>query len=130
MNAYQFFLKHAGYSYDPKTETVMQGRIRGARALAKDERDARNGGFTYVWSIDEMSTSAEFDNDDFNGSNSDPWQLWQCAMLNAEGRIVNSLHGIDFGRDGSPWGDAYRRVVEAELAGEGMTNEPQGVYRA
>lgn len=130
MNAYQFFLKHAGYSYDPKAETVMQGRIRCARALAKDEREARNGGFTYAWSIDEISTSAEFDNDDFNGSNSDPWQLWQCVMLNEEGRIVNSLHGIDFGRDGSPYGDSYRRVVEAELAGEGMTNGPQGAYRA
>ena len=23
-----------------------------------------------------------------------------------------------FGRDGSPWGDPYRRVVEAELAGQ------------
>ena len=63
MNSYQFFLKHAGYSYNPKTETLMQGRIRSARALAKAEREAR---------------------------------------------------------DGEPWGDPYRRIVEAELAIEAL----------
>lgn len=130
MNAYQFFLKHAGYSHDPMIETAMQGRIRCARGLAKDEREARNAGFTFAWSVDPDSNSAGMEEsiepaDYFT----DPYPHYQCCMLNADGRIVNSLHGIDFGRDGSPYGDSYKRVVEAELAGEGMTNEPQGTYR-
>ena len=119
MNAYQFFLKHAGYSHDPKTETTMQGRVRCARALAKAERAARDGGFSCRWSVDEMSTSADW-------SDEEPaYEQWQCGMYNESGRIVNSLHGIDFGRDGSPWSSDYRRVVEAELALDGLTNEPQ-----
>ena len=124
MNAYQFFMKHAGTSHNPQTETRMQGKIRGARALAKAEREARDGGFTYAWTIDPMSDSSDFED------SSEPWQLWQVCMLNADGRIVASLHGIDFGRDGSPYGDAYKRVVEAEIALDGLTNEPQDVYRA
>lgn len=113
MNAYQFFLKHAGYSYDPKTETPQQGRIKCARALAKVEREARNASFCYSWSVDEQSSQEE------------GYTQWQCAMFNSDGRIVNSLHGIDFGQDGNPWSDSYRRVVEAELAIDGMTNEQQ-----
>jgi hypothetical protein len=37
-------------------------------------------------------------------------------MVDEDGKIVQSLCFIDFGRDGSPWGDSYKRVVEAELA--------------
>lgn len=118
MNAYQFFFKNAGYSHGTD-ETAMQGRIRYARMLAKAERDARNGGFSFEWSIDPDIDSSEFDD------SSEPWQLWQCAMFNADGRIVNSLHGIDFGPDGSPRSNSCRRVVEAELAVDGLTNEPQ-----
>ncbi len=119
MNAYQFFLKHAGYSHDPKTETAMQGRIRCARELATDERAARNAGFTFAWSVDPCCDSSDFD-----GSKK-PWELWQCLMYNADGRIVNALGGIDFGRDSSPYGNSYKRVVEAELCADGLTNEPQ-----
>ena len=125
MSPYHFFLKHAGYNY-AKGETKMQGRIRCARALAKAEREARDGGFCYRWSIDPCTTSADWiDGREDGGRDNDPWQTWQCAMYNADGRIVASLHGIDFGRDGNPWCDPYRRVVEAELAIEGLTNEPQ-----
>lgn len=125
MNPYQFFLKHAGYSFNPQTETPMQGRIRCARALAKAERQARDQGFSYSWSIDPDVDSSDFGDNLDNGVLGEPWKLWQCAMYNADGRIVASLHAIDFGRDGSPWSDPYKRVVEAELAMEGLTNEPQ-----
>lgn len=121
MNAYQFFMKHAGYSHGPK-ETPMQGRIRCARSLAKDEAEALKRGFSYAWDVDPCTDSSDFSDE------SPAWSLWQCCMLNSDGRIVNSLHGIDFGRDGTPWGDPYRRVVEAELAGDGLTNAPQGKY--
>lgn len=121
LTPYHFFLKHAGYSYG-NGETKQQERIRCARALAKNERAASKGGFTYVWSVDPHTDSSDFSDE------SPAWSLWQCCMLNADGRIVNSLHAIDFGRDGEPWGDPYQRVVEAELASEGLTNKPQGFY--
>lgn len=114
-----FFFENAGYSYDPATESPDDGRRRCAESLATAEREAHEGGFFYRWSIDELTDSSDFDDDP------ESWQLWQCAMYNADGRIVNSLHGIDFGRDGEPWGDNYRRVVEAELAVDGLTNDPQ-----
>lgn len=40
------------------------------------------------------------------------------AEKSAVRRVCQSLHGIDFGRDGSPAQDSYGRVVEAELADE------------
>lgn len=122
MNAYQFFMKHAGYSYG-NGETKMQGRIRCARQLAKDEAAARRYGFTYAWDIDPDINSSDFDD------TRPPYRLWQCCMLNPEGRIVGSLHGIDFGPDGTPWANPYRRVEEAELAYDVLTNAPQGKYR-
>lgn len=125
MNAYQFFLKHAGYSHDPKVETAMQGRIRCARAMAKDEREARDRGFTFAWSVDPDSNSGDW----MDASEGEFYAVWQCCMLNDEGRIVASLHSIDFGRDGTPYGNSYKRVVEAELCADGLTNEPQGIYR-
>lgn len=118
---YQFFLANAGYGRGPN-ESEKQARMRCARELAKAERKAAAGGFTYVWSVDPLSDSSDFED------SGDPWQLWQVCMLNSDGRIVASLHGIDFGRDGSPWGDNYRRVVEAEIACDGLTNEPQNIY--
>lgn len=132
MNPYQFFLKHAGYSYDPKTQTPIQGRIRGARALARAEREARDGGFYYTWELDDYLSSEWIPDNEDGGRNCDPWQTWRCAMFradnqetNARGGCVASLHGIDLGRDGEPWGDPYKRVVEAELAIDGLTNPPQ-----
>jgi hypothetical protein len=130
MNAYQFFLKHAGYSYDPATQSPMQGRIQGARKLAAAERKARDTGYSFSWEVDPTGTSADWiaDNED-GGRNCNPWQLWACDCYSAEEarqsapigpRILASLGGIDFGRDGEPWGDPYRRVVEAELALEAL----------
>ena len=117
MNSYQFFLKHAGYSHDPQTETRMQGRVRCARMLAKAEREARDGGFSYSWSIDPDSLSSDWiDDSEDGGKHHNTWRTWQCCMYNSAGDTVASLHAIDFGRDGEPWGDPYKRVVEAELA--------------
>lgn len=129
LNPYKFFLKHAGYSYDPKTETCMQGRVRCARNLARAEREARDGGFYYHWEIDPDCLSSDWvmDNED-GGKNCNPWRTWRCAMFkadnqenNARGGCVGSLHGIDFGRNGEPWGQPYKRVVEAELALESLS---------
>ena len=119
-SAYHFFLEHAGYCWNPKIETQLQGRRRCAKSMATDEAAARDGGFYYRWSGDPDINSSEFSDE------TPAWGLWQCAMYNERGQIVASLHGIDFGRDNEPWGNPYKRVVEAELASEGLTNEPQG----
>jgi hypothetical protein len=128
MNSYQFFLKHAGYSYDPKTQTPMQGRVQGARRLAAAERKARDVGYSFQWSADPSCLSSDWIADDEDGGrNCDPWHTWQCALRGTgatfQGSCGASLHGIDFGRDGEPWGNPYRRVVEAELALEALDRE-------
>lgn len=106
----QFFKQYAGWSYDPKKETPAQGKDRGARRLAAAERKASLAGFAFQWQLDPCTDSSDFSNE------RPPWKLWQCLMLDAEGECRQSLHAIDFGRDKEPWGDPYRRVVEAELA--------------
>lgn len=107
----RFFYNHAGWSYDPVKETRERGRVRCARNYAAVEAIAREGGYSFEWTESDIS-SAEF-------SDARPvWQLWDCIMRDASGRVVQSLHGCDFGRKATgPYGD-YRRVVEAELADE------------
>jgi hypothetical protein len=48
------------------------------------------------------------------------YKQWVCCMFDENGELVQSLGGVDFGRDVEPWGPPYRRVVEAELALEEM----------
>lgn len=110
----QFFYDNAGYSYDPKIETPEHGRYRCAVALADAETLATAHGYSFEWSIDP-----DVDSSDFDGEN-EPYAQWLCTMYNDAGDIVANLGGIDFGPDGEPWGNAYRRVVEAELALENV----------
>lgn len=109
---YKFFLAHAGYNYDPKTETPIQGARRCARMLAKSEKHARDNGISFSWEIDQEIDSSDFDD------SSDHWSLWVCTAYDANGKVCGSLSGIDLGRDGSPYGDPYKRVVEAQIACE------------
>ena len=129
MNPYQFFLKHAGYSYNPQTQSPMQGRVQCARKLAAAERKARDAGVSYQWEIDASCDSlTEFAPGikPIRGTKT-RYSLWQCCAIGPRdddyrgaGEVLASLGGIDFGRDGEPWGDPYRRVVEAELALEAL----------
>lgn len=113
----QFFYDNAGHSYDPSTETPEQGRTKGAILLASAERWAHETGYTFRWDIDEDSSSADWiDENEDGGEQCNPWQVWACLMLDETGHPVQSLCSIDFGRDGQPWGNSYRRVVEAGLA--------------
>jgi hypothetical protein len=115
--AIAFFAEHAGGSYDPRTQTPEQGKQAGAERLALAEATARELGFSFEWSIDPDVTSADWVTKGRDGSKGrDPWQTWVCLVHDADGEVIGSLGGIDFGRDGKPWGDPYRRVVEAELA--------------
>ncbi len=109
--AYLFFLKHAGYSYDPKTETKQAGRSRCARQLAKAERDARALGFTFQWDDLPMNHFAEYGEAYANG---EPELCESCLCFNADNQLVASLGRIDGATR------EHRRVVEAELAMEAL----------
>jgi hypothetical protein len=52
MNAKAFFYKHAGYGYNPATETPEEGRLRCATELAEAESVAKARGWQVVWSDD------------------------------------------------------------------------------
>lgn len=111
-DAARFFFEHAGYAYYPNKETPEQGRTRGALALADAEAWAKAAGYRFEWYRDPDIDSSDFSDE------SPAWQLWECAMLAMDGEVVQSLGGIDLGRDGKPSSDPYGRVVEAELASQ------------
>lgn len=105
----QFFFDNASFSYDPKTETQEQGRERCAKLLARAEQFALENDFSYEWMQDEITSEDHSDDEPF-------YPLWVCVMRDSEGNIIDSLSAIDFGEGGEPWGNNYRRIVEAELA--------------
>jgi hypothetical protein len=105
----QFFHDQAGWSYDPAKETREQGRMRGARALAKAEAEAKTAGYSFEWSLDGGDSS------EWTKSRKPATPTWQCLCRDTAGKVCGSLCGIDF-VDKEPWGQPYKRVVEAELA--------------
>lgn len=100
-----FFFAHAGYCYDPATETREQGRTRCAQNLAAAEALAREAGACFHWETDRDSPGE-----------------WVCIGYDSAGRVFAALGGVDFGDGVGPWGQDYRRVIEAELALE-LVNE-------
>jgi hypothetical protein len=124
--AVAFFHEHAGFAYDPKRETEAQGRLRRARQLAAGEAWAQEEGYSFDWQEDPYSTSAAWiESGEDGGPDRNPWATWYCHMIDAGGEEQRGLYGVDFGRDGQPWGDPYRRVVEAELAAEEYARSEQ-----
>lgn len=111
-----FFFKWAGYSYDPKKESPFAGRLRCARRLADAEDGAKSAGFSYSWFVDSYSDSSDWTDE------LPAWSQWVCQCENSRGEVIASLGAIDFGRDGTPWDDNYKRVVEAELAHEAFSS--------
>jgi hypothetical protein len=107
--AEQFFFDNAGYSWNPAIETRDEGKLRCAKAMAQAEREAAEAGFSWDWQIDSCTDSFDF-------SDEEPYALWICVCHSLEGKPLASLGAIDFGRDGNPWSNPYRRVVQAELA--------------
>jgi hypothetical protein len=96
---------------DPNAHHYISSRARCAVQLAQAEEKSRQGGYSFEWQIDPDVTAADW-SDDMDHS------TWFCTMYNDEGEHVSSRGGIDFGPSGSPYGDNYRRVIEAELASE------------
>lgn len=111
----QFFYKHAGYSFDPQTETQEQGRRRCAREMAAVEAHALSMGWRYDW---------EWDPAPWDGDAPEPHEVLGCTLRNAAGQVLASLWGIG---DPSP---AYARVVQAELAAEAREEITAAVLEA
>lgn len=113
----EFFYEHAGYSIR-SGETEEQGRTRGATQLAAAEEWAGENCLAFHWDYDDI-TNREFTDE------GNEYRLWFCVARDESGKVIQSLSGIDFGEGGEPWGDSYRRVVEAELALEAMPTGDQ-----
>lgn len=111
----EFFAAHAGLCILPG-ESEDQARDRGAHALAAAERAASDAGCSFHWDIDPFTDSSDWSEDE-------PYAVWSVVMRDGAGTVVGSLGAVDFGSGGEPWGDQYRRVVEAELASDWLTTQ-------
>lgn len=112
-SAFVFFHANAGNSWNPETETEMEGRNRSAQRLVDAEQWAWDQGIEYRWEEDVQPDRSGIDHNA---------PLWVCIAYH-DGEIIESMGGIDLG-EGDPWpnssGRTYARVVEAELALDAM----------
>ena len=121
--AVAFFQEHAGWSFDPATETPEQGRLRGAHDLAEAERWAWDAGYEAHWEVDDLG------HDDLcgiEGCRTDHGTAYVCVLFAPDGSPAASLGGVTFGPGKGPGDDPYRRVVEAELASEAQGRHHDG----
>ena len=109
--AYHFFLKHAGFSWNPATQTRAQGRIECAQRMAAAET-----AFLDACRVSDVGINWEDDPDGSAWADDDykPERVECAAIWHREesGRVryLASLSCIDDA-------DAnYRRVIRAELA--------------
>lgn len=111
--AVAFFYEHAGWSYDPATQTPEEGRQACAIRLAEAERWLLLQDGHTEWLVD---SDADRDDIEHDGP------LYGCVVKVAcgcdrpccSGWWTQSLWSIDLGPSGEP--DDYQRVVQAELA--------------
>lgn len=122
--AIEFFHTHAGFSYDPKTQTEDEGRLECAIALANAELTAENNGWTFHWEQSEDMTNQSLNRAFREWTDKGPeYFTWNCYCQDENGDTLSSLCGVDFSPDRDPWMDDYRRVVQAELALEAIDNK-------
>jgi hypothetical protein len=116
MSAVRFFYSNAGYSYDPKIETRNQGRWRCAREMARAEKYGREHNWQFDWEDDwSIGSHKDYYGEDSAYSDKEPSTCESCTLVSEDGNsVLASLGCID---DAS---DAYRRVIEAELAVEAL----------
>jgi hypothetical protein len=107
-----FFYEHAGYSYDPKTQTAEQGRINCAKSLADAEATGKRLGYEFEWDWDADPDLSWMDEQERQQEH----EVLCCRIVDPENRRYSlaSLCGITDPDSG------YRRVVEAELAQEAI----------
>lgn len=113
--ATNFFFHNAGFAYDPKTETKLQGRWRCARELAAAEARANVEGITFRWAYDaEPCNGCDCGSDDCACATGAEHETLGCIAETEQHKHLASLWGICGATN------AYRRVVEAELAAEAL----------
>jgi hypothetical protein len=109
----QFFYEHAGWGYFQGKETPEEGRLSGARELARAEKASKDRGWWVEWRQDDMP----FDDDVHDPNEYGYIAVLFCTVPFSGGREpLDSLGAID-AEDGDP----YRRVVAAQLALEALT---------
>jgi hypothetical protein len=109
-----FFYQNTGYSYDPKTETLEEGRLRSARELADAETIGQRLCYVFEWELDECPDLSWMSDDERQQGH----EVLCCRIVDPENQRYSlaSLCGIaDPDRN-------YRRVVEAELAAEAIAD--------
>lgn len=123
-----FFYEHAGHSWTPAKQTEEEGHVETARALALAEARARRTGWAFEWTItNDTARSYAEEIARVTGLPAEIPQkggyhrLWHCTARNYDGIVMGSVGCVDFGPRCKPWGSPYRRVVEAELALDGLT---------
>lgn len=117
MRAFDFFFEHAGWSYDPQTESEFAGRVRCALELEHAEACGADHGFEFDWEPDNDTRAEDFDAEVFPPrDDEESWRFWGC-ILRYQGKERDSLWGISFASN-APSDEPYARVVEAELASE------------
>jgi hypothetical protein len=102
--AEQFFFDNAGYSYDPKVETLEQGRTRCAQRLAAAEAEADHHNWWVEWTDDGEEDGAP---------------RWCALLRDNNSAVLGSLGGIDV------CAGPYARVVAAELAADVFLLTPE-----
>jgi hypothetical protein len=118
--AYQFFLRHAGYCFDPKTETEIQGRRRCAKALAEAERRGTELGLSIEWEDDRDADTSFLDQKDlFDDDDRANARFHRAIVRDADGTVRAVLGGIheNVALDGFR---ETMRVVRAELFSEAL----------
>lgn len=109
-----FFYQNAGYSYDPKTETAEQGRLRCAKELADTETVGQRLGYVFEWEFDEYPDLSWMSDEEREQDH----EVLCCRIPDPENtrHSLASLCGI------TDPDSRYRRVIEAELAAEAIAD--------
>jgi hypothetical protein len=110
--AVEFFHEHAGFSYDPKTETADQGKRRTARELAAAEMCAAEQSWTVAWSDDWEVGDHQKEYDCYEDGG--PETCESAVLTGSHGDMLAALGCIDDATDD------YRRLIRAELAQQAM----------
>lgn len=105
----EFFLEHAGYSRS-LGESKARARRRAAESLARAEAHAEDSGWEVEWKYDQ-------DEYQLGEGEEAPSEVLVAILRDHDRNVLASLGGI---ADPSP---SYRRLVEAELALEAMTEK-------
>lgn len=106
--ALRFFFDHAGYSYNPATQTPFQGKWEGARILADAERRLKDGPYYISIGPDPHPWDGDVP---YNGP------LWIVSLWEGTYPWDRELLG-SLGSVAAEENDPYLRVVAAELAAE------------